>query len=106
MDELVQKLSQGSHPLVASRCASAGDLKQAIDRKFVLLKFMDTHGGTELGIRLDAEGIDLREADFVQPAGRVHLAGSLVLNFVKVRCVADIDLATLQGTGHLEVLPG
>jgi hypothetical protein len=106
MDELIQKLSQGSHPVVASRSSSASELKKAIDRKFVLIKFTDTQGGTELGMRLEDDGTDLQKADFETPAGVAHLVGSLVLNYVSVRCIADVDLATLQGTGHLEVQPG
>jgi hypothetical protein len=30
--------------------------------------------------------------------------GTLTLNYVKVRCVADIELETLNGTGHLVML--
>ncbi len=104
MDELVQRLAEGEHPIIAGRAASADEFKQSIDRGYVLLKFTDTQGGTELGVRLDSEKTDLRQADFAQPAGNAHLAGNLTLNYVKVRCVADIDLASLQGTGHLEIL--
>jgi hypothetical protein len=32
----------------------------------------------------------------------VHLVGGLTLNYVKVRSIADIDLGTLAGQGHLE----
>jgi hypothetical protein len=28
--------------------------------------------------------------------------GSLILNYDKVRCAADIDLATCEGVGYLE----
>ena len=34
----------------------------------------------------------------------VHVEGTLTLNYVPVRCVADIDLATLNGTGQLVVV--
>lgn len=104
MDELVQRLSAGDHPITTSRYKSSEELKQAIDRGYVLVKFTDTRGGTELGIRLDREATDLSRADFGQPAGTVCLAGNLTLNYVKVRCVADVDLASHEGTGHLEVL--
>ncbi len=104
MDELVQRLSEGDHPIVANRYKSAQELKQAIDRGYVLLKFTDTRGGTELGVRLDNAAADLSEADFDQSTGTVHLVGNLTLNYVPVRHVADVDLATLNGTGHLEIL--
>jgi hypothetical protein len=33
--------------------------------------------------------------------GRVHLEGELTLDYVKVRCIADIDLQTFKGEGYL-----
>ncbi len=104
MDELVQRLSEGDHPVVTQRYKSAEEVKQAIDRGYVLVKFTDTRGGTELGVRLDNALTDLRQADWGQSAGVVHLAGNLTLNYVKVRCVVDVDIATLEGKGHLEIL--
>ena len=35
---------------------------------------------------------------------RVDPEGNLTLNYVKVRCIADINLDTLTGTGHLQRL--
>ena len=104
MDELVQRLSEGDHPVIASRADSADELKKSIDRGYVLIKFTDTRGGTELGVRLDDAATDLATADFEQGTGTVHLAGNLTLNYVKVRCIADIDIASRQGKGHLEIL--
>jgi hypothetical protein len=34
----------------------------------------------------------------------VHVEGTVILNYDPVRCIADIDLATLNGTGHLVVV--
>lgn len=104
MDELVQRLSQGDHTITANRYQSAEDLKQAIDRGYVLVKFVNTRGGTELGLRLDSALSNVSGADFGQSTGIVHLVGNLTLNYVKVRCVADIDIATLDGKGHLQIL--
>jgi len=104
MDQLVQRLSEGDHPVVARRAKSAAELKQSIERGYVLVTFTDTRGGTELGVRLDEALTDLSGADFDDGTGSVHLAGNLILNYVKVRCVVDIDLAKLEGQGHLEIL--
>lgn len=104
MDELVERLAEGDHPIVARRADSVEELKQSIDRGYVLVTFTDTRGGTELGVRLDETMTDLKGADFDLATGTVHLVGNLALNYVKVRCVADIDLATLEGKGHLEIL--
>ncbi len=107
MDELVQRLSEGEHPVVASRAqGSTEELKKSIDRGYVLIKFTNTRGGTELGVRLDDTLTDLSEADFGQSTGQAHLVGNLTLNYVDVQCVADIDLATLEGKGHLVILNG
>ena len=104
MDELVQRLSAGDHPVVTQRYKTAEELKQAIDRGYVLIKFTDTRGGTELGSRLDMGQTNLGGADFGQATGLVHLVGNLTLNYVKVQCVADVDVATLEGKGHLQIV--
>mgnify|MGYP001794615275 FL=1 len=104
MNELVQKLSEGEHPIEASLRPekTAIALKESIDRGYVHIKFTNTKGGTDLGVRLDPEASVLNEADFENQTGKVHLVGNLTLNYVKVRCIADVDLATLNGQGHLE----
>lgn len=106
MNELVQRLSQGEHPIEASLRPqkTAAALKESIDRGYVHIKFTQTKGGTDLGVRLEKETSNWREADFIQSTGKVHLVGNLTLNYVKVRCIADIDLETLKGKGHLELL--
>lgn len=43
-------------------------------------------------------------ADFEAGTGSVHLVGGLTLNYDKVQLVADIDLASLKGTGHLVLI--
>lgn len=104
MDELVQRLAEGDHPVVTQRYKTAEELKQAIERGYVLVKFTDTRGGTELGLRLDNVHTQLSTADFARPAGLVRLVGNLTLNYVKVRGVAEVNVATLEGKGHLEIL--
>lgn len=104
MNELVQRLSQGNHPVEASlrpkKTATA--FKESIDRGYVHIKFMNTQGGTELGMRLDTKASNWQEADFESETGKVYLVGNLTLNYEQVRCIADIDLKTLEGKGHLE----
>ena len=104
MNALVQRLSEGEHPVEASLRPKKkpAALKERIDLGYVHIKFTDTRGGSELSVRLDREACDLSQADFEHQTGSVHLVGELILNYVKVRCVADIDLATLEGKGHLE----
>ncbi len=101
MNELVERLAKGLHPIVAERSSSPRELREQIDRGFVLLKFPNTRGGTELGSQLDMTQTRLDGADFEGGTGNVRLVGNLTLNYDKVQLVADIDLASLKGTGHL-----
>src|SRR5262245_42490709 len=106
MNELVQKLTQ-EQPIIASLRPepTLEQLKAAVERKYLLIKFTETRGGTELGIRLDPERSDLSAANFETGTGKIHIAGELVLDYVPVRFHGDIELERLAGTGRLEILP-
>lgn len=103
-DDLVQRLSESEHPVEVSLRPerSVDALKDRIEQGYVHIKFTGTRGGTELGVRLDRDALGLDGADFENRKGTVHLEGGLTLNYVKVRCVADIDLETLAGQGRLQ----
>jgi hypothetical protein len=104
MNDLVRRLSEGNHVVeVGLRPEkSVKAFKECIDRGYVHIKFTETKGGTELGVRLDPQASDFTSGDFEQSVGNVRIVGGLTLDYVKVRCVADIALGTLSGTGHLE----
>ncbi|HZO73981.1 MAG TPA: hypothetical protein VFB60_17385 [Ktedonobacteraceae bacterium] len=106
MDELVQRLAEGDHPVtVGGPKPSLAEFRNRVeDMGYVFIKFTDTRGGTDLGVRVDKSATDLNRAYFDQETGTAHVEGTLTLNYVKVRCVADIDLETLNGTGHLQIL--
>jgi hypothetical protein len=95
VSQLVEFLCKGDHPIEATlREKTREAMKEAIARGHVPIKFTDTRGGTELVVPLDMSRSDLRE---------IRVVGDLTLDYVRVTCVARIDLATLQGEGHLEV---
>lgn len=100
---LVDKLCEGDHPIIASLRPekTVQAFKERLDLGYVHIKFTETKGGTELGIRLDREATDLSELDLENQTGKAHLEGELTLDYVKVRCIADIDLPTLAGKGRL-----
>jgi len=104
MSELVQKLSQGEHKVEISirpdRTPSA--LKTCIDKGYVHIKFTETKGGTDLYVPLDLPSTDLGGGDFEKGLGTIRLAGHLTLDYVAVRCHAEIDLSTMAGHGRLE----
>jgi len=100
---LVERLCDDVHPVEAGlRPERTVKLfKEAIDRNCVHVKFTNTNGGTELGVRLDRDACDFGKADFENGTGIVHVEGGLTLDYVKVRCIADINLSTLEGQGRL-----
>jgi hypothetical protein len=104
MDELVQRLSEGVHAveigLRPDRTVQA--MKECVDRGYVHVRFTGTRGGTELGVPVDPARSDFSAADFERGSGRCTVAGELVLNDVRVLCVADIELPAMTGTGRLE----
>jgi hypothetical protein len=106
MNDLVQRLSQGEHAVEVSlrpeRTVKA--LKDCLDRGFVHVRFTKTRGGTELGFAVDLTHSDLAGADFDAESGQLRIAGDLTLDWVKVRCIADLQLPSMEGLGHLEPL--
>lgn len=102
MNELTQRLSTSQPIVLGGSQPSTEELRERVEEmKYVLIKFTETRGGTELGFDLDPDTTDLTGADFEQGTGSVHVEGSLILNDDPVRCIADVDVATLKGTGRL-----
>jgi hypothetical protein len=106
MSELVQKLAKGDHKVIFRpiRDDALGELKAAIDRNYVHVKFTETRGGTELGFPLDDDHSDLSKGDFEKGEGEVTLSGRLNLDGVPIRVHSKIDLSSMEGKGHLEIL--
>jgi len=105
MSDLPTRLSESDQEIVflPRRDDALSEFKAAIDREYVHLKFTETRGGTELGFPLDAERSDLSGADWESGEGSIHLEGDLELDGVAVRCIADLELGAMKGTGRLEI---
>jgi hypothetical protein len=103
MHELTRRLSNGDQPvIVGGHQPSPAGMRRRIEKiGYVNIKFTDTRGGTDLGVRVDHAASDLSGADFGLGLGTLHVEGTLILNQDPVRCIADIDLATLTGMGRL-----
>jgi hypothetical protein len=104
MSDLVRRLSEGRHPVMASVKPeqTVRTLNACLDRGYVHIRFTGTRGGTELGVPLDRAQSDFTAADFERETGRLRLVGALSLDYVRVRCVAEIELPSLEGYGWLE----
>lgn len=105
MNELTERLTMAQPIVMGGSQPTVEELRERVgEMGYVLVKFTETRGGTELGVRLDREATDLSAADFDNGAGTAHVEGFLILNDDPVRCIADIDLATLKGTGRLALV--
>jgi hypothetical protein len=105
VNELVKRLSDGKHEVVIGhRGEPYAELKQRIEDGYIHVKFTQTKGGTELGINVDIDNTNINKLDFNNPSGILHIEGTTNLNYNKVRCIADIDLESRKGEGHLEIL--
>jgi len=104
MNELVKRLCEGSHhvEIVVRPERNTETLKQCLQRGYVHVRFTETRGGTTLGVRI-SESASRDALDAVDSGAKsIRVFGDLTLDYVPVHCIADIDLATLEGTGRLE----
>lgn len=99
LNELVVRLGKEQKVETARPEKTAQALKECIDRDYVHVMFVKT--GTELGVQLYRPDCNFTKGDFENAKGTVHIEGGLILNYDKVRCVADIDLSTCEGKGRL-----
>jgi hypothetical protein len=104
MSNLVDRLTQGDHRIEVSLrpARTVQAFRESLDRGYVHIKFTDTKGGTELGVPIDSARTDLSSLDFAAETGQATIVGNLTLDYVKVRCVAQVHLPSLDGQGHLE----
>lgn len=104
-DSLPVRLSRGPQPvelgLRPERTIAA--LIRQIETGYVHVRFTGTRGGTELTFPLEPGSADRIKEQIARDEGPLRLSGHLTLDYVPVRCVADIDLSTLTGTGTLEM---
>jgi hypothetical protein len=102
MNELTQRLTIEQPIIMGGTDPTAETVRDRVgEMGYMLIKFTETRGGTELGFPVDRDVTDISGADFDNATGTVHVEGNLILNGDHVRCIADIDLATLKGTGRL-----
>ena len=101
---LVDRLAIGNHPAVVCLRPepSLRLFKDTLDSGYLRVKFTDTNPGTELGMQLNKDACNFEEANFEKGTGSIHVVGDSSLDFTRVRCVADINLDSLAGHGHLE----
>lgn len=103
MSDLVRRLSEHDTEVVLDGVDEPLSLvrRRIEELGHVTVRFTETAGGTTLGVSVDPEVTAFRVPGAGSEAESLHLEGTLTLDFVPVRCVADIDLASRRGTGRL-----
>jgi hypothetical protein len=105
MSGLVHRLtSEQAVEVVVPSGNALEQLKAAVDRGYVHVRFTGTRGATRLGVRMDPGRSRTSGIDWQSGQGGLDIVGQLVLDDVPVRCCARIDVATLRGVGRLEIL--
>lgn len=104
--ELISQLTIGVHPVdVGGYQPQARVLQGCIEEScHVKIKFSPNFGSADVNVSLDMEACDFVTADFDGRKGEIHLEGTSTLDNRAVRCIADIDLSTMDGTGYLILL--
>ena len=100
-DILHETLQRGGRPAFKTRLALAATMSSlyGIYSGYELCENVPREPGSEE--YLNSEKYEYKMRDWDAPG---NLVGYLTLNYVHVRCVADLDLATMEGKGHLEII--
>jgi len=100
---LVDRLCEGMHTVQITLRPemTVQRFKESLKRDHMPVKFTETNGGSEFGIKLDKAACDLSNVDLDNGWGTAHLEGQMSVDFVRVKCVVDIDLPSFEGSGRL-----
>jgi len=105
MSSTVVFLVNGIHPI--STKPTDNDCKSfhtSLNRQYIHITFTDTAGGTCLGMRIDPNKTVFIDANFESELGSIEVEGICVLDYVRIKCFARINLQTLSGTASLEII--
>ena len=106
MSELAHRFCQGTHKIVfrPSPDRARTECRAEVERDYIHMLFTGDAGEIALGFPFDRARSDLSGANWDTGEGSIHLEGELGLNGTPVRCVADLDIRTMEGVGRLGVL--
>lgn len=94
---LPDRLCRHEQHIRVARCSDAADFKAQLDRGYVLLEFLQTAGGTELGCPVSSSrSVDV-EARFDTGIGKIEVVAQVRVDYELLRILAVVDLSTLEG---------
>jgi uncharacterized protein YbdZ (MbtH family) len=98
VEDLVTRLCRGKHAVSVERYKTSAGLREAIEKGFVLVRFTQTRGGTEVGFKIDRQQSRIEPAD---SSGTTKLVGRFTLDGSRVECSVEIEGDGLEGVGCL-----
>lgn len=78
-------------------------LERAVENGYILVKFINTKGGTELGCNTKNDD-SVNRCVINEQEKSIDIKGRLKLDYTPVRLNATINSETFKGKGHLEVI--
>ena len=99
MNDLVKRLSKIQPVKAESQEATLKELQERLKLGYIEILFTKT--GTDLGMDLCNSESNIPEKMLKSGKGIITTVGYFTLNYDKVKCTADINLETLEGTGCL-----
>lgn len=103
MNQLIQFLAQGKHPVkvVLKPEATLSEFILCLRRKFLNIMFMDTRGGTELGITIIESSVSADDiSEFIKS---IVVEGECGLNFKKIKVKVEVSLIDFSGTAQVNL---
>jgi uncharacterized protein YbdZ (MbtH family) len=106
VERLPVRLSQGPQKveltLRPERTMEA--LARQVKTGYMHLRFTETRGGTELAIALEPTSAEQIENAIARGEKVMHVEGGVTLDYVPIRCRAEIDLPSFTGTCRVELV--
>ena len=99
MNELVERLSTIQSVKAEGQDATLKDLRERVKSGYIEIIFTKT--GTGLGMDLYEPECSIDKDMIKKGKGSITTTGYFTLNYDKVKCTANIDLETLEGTACL-----
>ncbi len=101
----VEFLTKGVQSISAKLAGhGVASFHNSLVREYIHLTFTGTRGQTCIGIKIDPQKTEFKNVDFEKGVGLVKVEGNFILDFVKLKCCAEIDLQDLSGTAQLEIV--
>src|SRR5690606_33329785 len=98
-DNLVEKLCQGEHEIIFdSHIKTLDALKAQLNDKFLYINFINTQGGTSVGMNVDDCSFKKDETGLDQ---LLSISGHFSLNLTDLKCSISVEIKSMKALAVL-----